>query len=90
VGETKPDLVLLDLMMPELDGFEVLDQLRMNPEYAALPVIVVTAKDLSQDERQWLLSRSQACIQKGLLSTKEFLDYIQMIVRKESRYAHRT
>lgn len=90
VGETKPDLVLLDLMMPELDGFEVLDQLRTNPEYAALPVIVVTAKDLSQDERQWLLSRSQACIQKGQLSTKEFLDYIQMIVRKESRYAHRT
>ncbi|MCC7446039.1 MAG: GAF domain-containing protein [Anaerolineae bacterium] len=49
-----PDLVILDLRMPEMDGFAVLDQLRADPETAAIPVLVVTADDLTDEERQRL------------------------------------
>ncbi len=49
-----PDLVILDLRMPDMDGFAVLDQLWANPETAAIPVLVLTADDLSDEERQRL------------------------------------
>ncbi|MEP7290403.1 MAG: response regulator [Chloroflexota bacterium] len=44
VKETQPDLVLLDLMMPGLDGWEVFDQLKSNPETKNVPIIIVTAR----------------------------------------------
>jgi len=46
--ERRPDVILLDVMMPEMDGMEVLDRIKANPEHATIPVILVTAK--SQDE----------------------------------------
>jgi two-component system phosphate regulon response regulator PhoB len=46
--EQRPDVVLLDVMMPEMDGMEVLDRIRTNPQLANVPVILVTAK--AQDE----------------------------------------
>jgi two-component system alkaline phosphatase synthesis response regulator PhoP len=48
IEEQRPDVVLLDVMMPEMDGIEVLDRIRANPQLANVPVILVTAK--SQDE----------------------------------------
>ena len=44
-----PDLVLLDIMMPQMSGMEVLDRLRANPATAGVPVILVTAKDQDED-----------------------------------------
>ena len=44
-----PDLVLLDIMMPQMSGMEVLDRLRANPSTASVPVILVTAKDQDED-----------------------------------------
>jgi signal transduction histidine kinase/DNA-binding response OmpR family regulator len=49
-----PSLILLDLMMPEMDGFELLAELRDRVEWKSIPVIVVTAKDLSPEERMFL------------------------------------
>jgi PAS domain S-box-containing protein len=49
-----PDLVILDLRMPEMDGFAVLDQVRANPDTVSIPVLVITADDLTEDERQRL------------------------------------
>ena len=49
-----PDAVVLDLLMPEVDGFEFLEELRRNRELASTPVIVLTAKDLSEDDRRRL------------------------------------
>ena len=49
-GEPKPDLILLDVMMPDMDGFEVIQRLKDNPETAGIPVIFVTAKDDTKTE----------------------------------------
>lgn len=49
VEEEKPDLMVLDVMMPEMDGFEVLENLRRNPETEKLPVIMLTARDQHGD-----------------------------------------
>ena len=49
VEQQRPDLVLLDVMMPQMNGMEVLDRLRANPATAGVPVILVTAKDQDED-----------------------------------------
>jgi signal transduction histidine kinase/CheY-like chemotaxis protein len=60
-----PRLILLDLLMPEMDGFGFLERLRVNPEWRDIPVIVVTAKQLTVEERQWLGQNTQQVIAKG-------------------------
>jgi len=49
VEQRRPDLILLDIMMPQMSGMEVLDRLRANPATAGVPVILVTAKDQDED-----------------------------------------
>jgi putative two-component system response regulator len=53
-GELTPDLILLDVMMPEMDGYEVITQLKLNPRTAEIPVIFVTAMDTTEDEERGL------------------------------------
>jgi len=62
----------LDLMMPEMDGFQVIEALRSEPSLTAIPVIVVTAKDLSDEDLIRLNGYVEAVIQKGVY-TKESL-----------------
>ena len=49
VEQRRPDLILLDIMMPQMSGMDVLDRLRANPATAGVPVILVTAKDQDED-----------------------------------------
>lgn len=49
--EERPDLILLDLMLPGMDGFEILSQLRSNPETAAIPVLILSAKTREEDKQ---------------------------------------
>lgn len=60
-----PDLIILDLMMPEMDGFAVLEHLKAHPETAQIPVIVVTAKELTPEEKRRLRGQIQGLMQKG-------------------------
>jgi len=53
-SEKKPDLILLDIVMPEMDGYEICKQLKSNPETQAIPVIFVSAKDKIDDEMKGL------------------------------------
>ncbi|MBW7899961.1 MAG: two-component system response regulator [Rhodocyclaceae bacterium] len=53
-GDPKPDLILLDVMMPEMDGYAVLARLKEDPETAEIPVIFVTAMDATEDEEHGL------------------------------------
>jgi CheY-like chemotaxis protein len=60
-----PDLVLLDLMMPEMDGFQFLERLRDRPEPINVPVVVLTAKDLTAEERAYLAERTVLVLGKS-------------------------
>jgi PAS domain S-box-containing protein len=51
IARKPPGLILLDLMMPEMDGFEMLEELRARPEWRSIPVVVITAKELSEEDR---------------------------------------
>ena len=63
--DESPDVILLDLMMPEMDGFTFLDRLDGNPAWRDIPVVVVTAKELDDSERRYLNSRVRQTVDKG-------------------------
>ncbi len=79
--EKLPDLMILDLMMPKQDGFTVLDQLRSQPETASIPVIVVTAKTLTPQEKQRLQGRIHALLQKGNFMDNELLEEVKSLTK---------
>lgn len=74
--ERKPDLIILDLMMPELDGFEVVSALRQESATAQIPILIYTAKNITRADRQRLQGGIQAIIRKGELSKDQFLELI--------------
>ncbi len=76
-----PDLVIIDLMMPEMDGFTVIEALRAKQETAVIPVIVVTAKELTPDEKDRLSGHIQALLQKGDFLNDEFLDEVKSLIK---------
>ena len=80
IRDEKPDLVILDLMMPELDGFSVLDALRSDPNTATIPVIVVTAKELTKQEKERLEGQIQALMQKGDFMSDDLLEEVRTLI----------
>lgn len=81
VTKQRPDLVILDLMMPEVDGFAVLDSLRSKPETANIPVIVATAKELTVDEKSRLQGQIQSLMLKGDFLNDEFLEEVRSLIQ---------
>lgn len=73
IAASKPGLILLDLMMPVMDGFEFLAILRHNPAYRDIPVVVITAKDLTQQDRERLTGSVNQIIQKGAVDREKLL-----------------
>jgi signal transduction histidine kinase/DNA-binding response OmpR family regulator len=80
VSERKPDLITLDLMMPVMDGFEFLLALRQNEENRSIPIIVITAKDLSDEDRQQLDGGVQYMIDKGNAKQNDLLAQVRNLV----------
>ena len=76
INADKPDLVILDLMMPGMDGFSVLEALRKQRETANIPVIVVTAKELTPQERRRLEGRISRLMTKGEFLSEDLLGEI--------------
>jgi CheY-like chemotaxis protein len=75
--ESRPDLILLDLMMPEMDGFEFLSLVRENEEWRDLSVVIVTARDLSKEDIGRLNGQVQQVLLKGSVSGTDLLREIQ-------------
>jgi signal transduction histidine kinase/CheY-like chemotaxis protein len=70
---TKPDAIVLDLMMPEMDGFQVVAELRQHAEWHDIPVVVVTAMDLSEEDRRRLAGNVASVIRKAGQPCEELL-----------------
>jgi threonine synthase len=79
-----PDLILLDLTMPNLDGFGVLEKLKWDERTRHIPVIVVTARDITEAERQRLTGRVEALYQKAALSPRLFVDQVVQVLDVKS------
>jgi CheY-like chemotaxis protein len=80
VAASHPELILLDLMMPEMDGFDFITKLRKRPDWRATPVIVVTAKDLTVEDRLQLNGYVEKIIHKGAYSQDELLREVKDLV----------
>jgi signal transduction histidine kinase/DNA-binding response OmpR family regulator len=76
VRERPPDLILLDLMMPEMDGFEFVAELRKRDEWRGIPVVVISAKDLTQAERLRLQGNVERIMTKGAYNRDELLTQV--------------
>lgn len=77
-----PDLIILDLMMPEIDGFSVLDALKANPRTAPIPVIVVTAKELTPEEKQRLEGQISSLMQKGDFLNDDLINEVKSLLNE--------
>ncbi len=75
-----PALILLDLMMPELDGFEFLNELRRNEAWRDIPVVILTSKDLTPEERRRLSGSVERVLQKGMYSREGLLREVRKLV----------
>lgn len=82
IAARHPDLIILDLMMPELDGFGVLEQLDQDEILRTIPVLVMTAKDLTADERQQLTQRVEGLLAKATSDPAEVLSRVHAILKR--------
>jgi signal transduction histidine kinase/CheY-like chemotaxis protein len=80
VAETVPDLILLDLMMPEMDGFEFIARLRENKAWRGIPVVVLTAKDMTADDQLRLQGNVRKVFRKASYSREELVEEIRAAI----------
>jgi len=71
-----PDLILLDLIMPEMDGFAFLSEVRQSPVLCKLPVVVLTSKDLTESERHLLNINVDRIMQKDVYNLSELFSEV--------------
>jgi DNA-binding response OmpR family regulator len=76
VRRERPDVVLLDLLMPEMDGFAVVEALRADPDVAGVPIVVLTSKDMTAADRERLHGRISLLAQKGTFRQDQLADVL--------------
>jgi CheY-like chemotaxis protein len=82
--EEIPAIILLDLMMPEMDGFAFLEELRQRPDWMDVPVFVITAKDLTEEDRQRLNGSVKQIIQKGSQPVSQLISQVREVLARQS------
>jgi len=85
LGRGVPSIVVLDLMMPEMDGFQFLDELHGKKEWKDLPVLVVTAKELTAEDRARLNGHVDRVLQKGSYQKDELIEQVGRMVAARVR-----
>jgi signal transduction histidine kinase/DNA-binding response OmpR family regulator len=86
VAACRPDLILLDLMMPEMDGFEFVEELRRNKKWGQTPVAIITAKDITADDRLRLSGYVEKILEKGAYSRDELLREVHDLITACSQH----
>ena len=82
--EQVPDLILLDIMMPVMDGFEFLTNLRLRADAADVPVLVLTAKDLTAEDHERLEIGAQRVLQKSEFNRPQLLAQVRALIGRGS------
>jgi len=82
VAVERPRLILLDLMMPEMDGFEFMEALRANPDWRGTPVIVITAKELTEEDHRRLNNSVRHIIGKANMNREKLLALVRDSVKQ--------
>ncbi|MFL5576579.1 MAG: response regulator, partial [Gemmatimonadaceae bacterium] len=85
VEKSRPGLILLDLMMPEMDGFDFISELRRHEEWRSIPVVVITAKDLTAEDHLRLNGYVAAIVQKSAYSHEELLAEVRNLLATSVR-----
>ena len=80
--DTVPDVIILDLMMPEMDGFQLVAALQQHPQWRRIPVVVVTALDLSAQDRARLNSGVETVLLKESFKPSDLIDGLRRLVNK--------
>jgi threonine synthase len=78
-----PDLIVTDLTMPGIDGFGLVEELKLDPRTRNIPIVVVSAKDITNDERKRLNGHIQAVYQKGSLPPRKFVEQVVHTIEEE-------
>jgi CheY-like chemotaxis protein len=82
VEAARPDLILLDLMMPEMDGFDFLVELHKRPGAAEIPVVVVTAADLTEADYRRLNGAAEHVLRKAAHPQEDLLEELRGLVAR--------
>jgi CheY-like chemotaxis protein len=85
IAENRPDLVLLDLMMPGMSGFEVAARLRTHPETASIPVMIVSAKELTAEDLMTLGDNVQRFVAKGTVDPQGLVNAVRQLLGQGKR-----
>jgi signal transduction histidine kinase/CheY-like chemotaxis protein len=81
----RPDLILLDLMMPEMDGFQLMEEIRRHEDWQGIPVVVLTAAELTEPQRQSLRDpQIQQIIKKGSYTRHELVEVVRKFALQRS------
>ena len=85
VAESKPAVILLDLMMPVMNGFDFIRELRKNQDWQEIPVVILTAKDLTVEDRQQLKGNVERVLQKGDYNREQLLGEVRALVKQRAQ-----
>lgn len=80
-----PDLIVTDLMMPGIDGFGLVEELKMDPRTKNIPIVVVSAKDITAEERERLNGFIEAVYQKCSLPPRKFVEQMVQVIEEDRK-----
>jgi CheY-like chemotaxis protein len=80
MANQQPELILLDLMMPQMDGFTFVNVLQQNEAWRSIPVVILTAKEITAEDRQQLNGYVENILQKGAYTREELLSQVRKLV----------
>lgn len=85
LAQKTPDLIILDLMMPEMDGLQFVTQIRRNDAWAGIPIIVVTAKTLTDEDRKQLKGHVERVLQKADFTPNQLVKEMKQILATQQK-----